>query len=66
MTAREGFALDETVAVWERARAVTPGGVNASARHNAALGHPLFIQRGEGAYLWDVDGRRCTPFLGQV
>jgi len=39
-----------------------PGGVNASARHNPALGHPLFMQRGEGAYLFDVDGRRYIDY----
>ncbi len=41
-----------------------PGGVCASARFNAAIGRPFFVSRGEGAYLYDLDGRRyidmCT------
>ena len=39
-----------------------PGGVNASARLNGALGHPLFFARGEGAYLYDVDGHRYIDY----
>jgi glutamate-1-semialdehyde 2,1-aminomutase len=39
-----------------------PGGVNASARQNAALGHPLFFARGEGPYLYDVDGQRYIDY----
>jgi glutamate-1-semialdehyde 2,1-aminomutase len=56
------LSLARTRALWQRARAVMPGGVNASARHNPALGHPLFMQRGEGAYLFDVDGHRYIDY----
>ncbi len=34
-----------------------PGGVSATARRNAALGHPFYIARGEGARVYDLDGR---------
>ena len=34
-----------------------PGGVSASARVNKAIGHPLFIARGDGPRIYDVDGR---------
>jgi len=33
-----------------------PGGVSATARANAALGHPLFVQRGDGARVIDIEG----------
>ena len=33
------------------------GGMSAAARLNPALGRPFFAARGEGARLWDVDGR---------
>ena len=56
------FTLDNTLALWERARKVMPGGVNASARMNKALNHPLFFERGEGAYLYDVDGHRYIDY----
>ena len=34
-----------------------PGGVCASARANAAIGHPFYVSRGDGALLYDLDGR---------
>lgn len=33
------------------------GGMSAAARLNPALGRPFYAARGEGARLWDVDGR---------
>jgi glutamate-1-semialdehyde 2,1-aminomutase len=62
MTKGGDFQLHKSVALYERARRVMPGGVNASARLNPALRHPLFIQRGEGAYLYDVDGHRYIDY----
>jgi glutamate-1-semialdehyde 2,1-aminomutase len=34
-----------------------PGGVCASARANAAIGHPFYVSRGDGALLYDLDGK---------
>ena len=62
MSSPDEFALDNSLALYERARSVMPGGVNASARLNRALGHPLFMQRGAGAYLYDVDGHRLIDY----
>ncbi|MGC9346639.1 MAG: aspartate aminotransferase family protein, partial [Anaerolineae bacterium] len=62
MTIADDLALDKTRELWERAREVTPGGVNASARMNPALGHPLFFERGEAAYLYDLDGHRYIDY----
>ena len=45
-----------------RASAVLPGGVNASARTDPALGHPIFMDRGEGAHVFDIDGNRYIDF----
>lgn len=42
--------------LFTRARQVLPGGVCASTRLNVALGHPLYVERAEGARLYDVDG----------
>lgn len=41
------------------------GGVNSPSRSFAAVGGgaPRFIVRGEGAYLWDADGRRYIDYL---
>ena len=44
-------------ALFERARAVTPGGVNSPVRaFNAVGGTPRFIRSARGAWLTDVDG----------
>ena len=62
MTAAAKNSYEKTRILWDRASRVMPGGVNASARMNNALGHPLFFQRGEGVYLYDVDGHRYIDY----
>jgi glutamate-1-semialdehyde 2,1-aminomutase len=48
-----------------RACRVIPGGVNSPARAFGAVGgNPVFIARGEGPYLYDLDGRRYLDFVG--
>lgn len=41
-----------------------PGGVSASARVNAAIGHPFYVSQGDGPFIYDQDGREyvdmCT------
>ncbi|MGH8428701.1 MAG: glutamate-1-semialdehyde 2,1-aminomutase [Gammaproteobacteria bacterium] len=50
---------------FERARAVLAGGVNSPVRAFGAVGgEPIFIERGEGAYLYDTDGRRYLDYVG--
>ena len=52
-------------AAFERAQRVTPGGVNSPVRAFRAVGGtPRFIRRAEGAYLWDVEGRRYIDYIG--
>jgi glutamate-1-semialdehyde 2,1-aminomutase len=42
-----------------------PGGVNSPVRAFKAVGGtPVFLARGEGAYVWDADGNRYADFLG--
>ncbi len=48
-----------------RACEVLVGGVNSAVRAFRAVGGtPRFIERAEGAYLWDVEGRRYIDYLG--
>ena len=48
-----------------RAQAVIPGGVNSPVRAFRSVGGtPRFIARGEGAYLWDADGKRYIDYVG--
>src|SRR5437899_8139477 len=50
---------------YDRACRVTPGGVNSPARAFGAVGgQPLFIARGEGPYLYDVDGNQYLDYVG--
>jgi glutamate-1-semialdehyde 2,1-aminomutase len=50
--------------LFERARAVIPGGVDSPVRAFGAVGGtPVFIERGEGAYLIDADGERRVDLV---
>ncbi len=53
-------------AAWlERAKQRIPGGVNSPVRAFRAVGgDPLFVARGQGAYVWDEDGRRYVDLVG--
>jgi glutamate-1-semialdehyde 2,1-aminomutase len=53
-----------SAALFERALRVIPGGVNSPVRSFRSVGgHPYFVARGEGAYVWDADGRRLLDFV---
>jgi glutamate-1-semialdehyde 2,1-aminomutase len=52
-------------ALFERAQKVIPGGVNSPVRAFRAVGGtPRFIARAQGAYLFDVEGRRYIDYIG--
>jgi glutamate-1-semialdehyde 2,1-aminomutase len=54
-----------TSSAWfHRASGVIPGGVNSPVRAFRAVGgEPFFVQRGEGARLWDVEGREYLDYV---
>ena len=54
-----------TNAAWfERARRVIPGGVDSPVRSFAAVGGtPYTVERGDGPYVWDVEGRRYIDMV---
>lgn len=50
---------------FERAQQVLVGGVNSAVRAFRAVGGtPRFIARAEGAYMWDVEGKRYIDYMG--
>ena len=52
------------MSVYDRARAVLPGGVNSPVRAMRQIGRdPIFIERGEGAELVDVEGNRYIDWV---
>jgi len=51
--------------LFARARVRMPGGVNSPVRAFAAVGgEPVFFERAEGAYMYDVDGKRYIDYIG--
>ena len=58
-------STDRNSQLFERARAVIPGGVNSPVRAFRAVGGtPRFIQRAQGAYMWDAAGQRFIDYIG--
>ena len=49
--------------LWRRARELIPGGVNSPVRSFRSVGgEPFFVERGEGAWLIDTEGRRYLDY----
>ncbi len=64
-TSVPGFSLTKSLAAFERARKVIPGGVNSPARAFGAVGgEPPFIARASGPYLFDIDGHKYIDYIG--
>ena len=56
---------EKSKAAFQRAKRLMPGGVNSPARAFGAVGkEPVFIERGDGAYLFDIDGNRYLDYIG--
>jgi glutamate-1-semialdehyde 2,1-aminomutase len=55
---------EKSAALFAEAKALLPGGVDSPVRAFRAVGgDPLFIARGEGAWLEDVDGSRYVDYM---
>ncbi|MDB4872387.1 MAG: hemL, partial [Gemmatimonadales bacterium] len=53
-----------SAAVMTRARELFPGGVNSPVRAFRGVGgEPIVAERGEGARIWDVDGKEYIDFV---
>ena len=51
--------------LFERAKAVIPGGVNSPVRAFGSVGmNPRFITRAAGARIWDEEGREYIDYIG--
>ncbi len=59
------MALKQRSDLYRRALELIPGGVNSPVRAMKAVGldEPFFVSRGEGAYLFDVDGNRYLDWV---
>ncbi|PYE45429.1 aminotransferase class III-fold pyridoxal phosphate-dependent enzyme [Paenibacillus barcinonensis] len=63
------YEYNKSHALFERAAQVIPGGiyghlgVAGGRRYIPASAYPLFAERAEGAYFWDVDGNRFLDYM---
>jgi glutamate-1-semialdehyde 2,1-aminomutase len=59
------MSIDRSRAIFERAKAIIPGGVNSPVRACRSVGaDPVFIAQGDGAAVWDADGNRYLDLIG--
>jgi glutamate-1-semialdehyde 2,1-aminomutase len=64
MTVRPAPGTVLSEAAFERAKRVTPGGVNSPVRAFRSVGGtPRFIARASGAYLYDIDGNELVDLV---
>jgi len=58
-------STDLNLPLFERAKAVIPGGVNSPVRAFRAVGGtPRFVKRAQGAYFWDANDQRFIDYIG--
>ncbi|MBV8986489.1 MAG: glutamate-1-semialdehyde 2,1-aminomutase [Acidimicrobiia bacterium] len=54
----------DNAGLFKRASDVIPGGVDSPVRAFGSVGgHPYFVARAEGCYVWDVEGRRYVDYV---
>ena len=59
------ISREKSAELYEKAKAYFPGGVNSPVRaFKSVYGTPLFIQKGDGCYVWDADGNQFIDFCG--
>jgi glutamate-1-semialdehyde 2,1-aminomutase len=57
--------INKSTKLFEKAIQIIPGGVNSPVRAFKSVGgNPLFIQRGEGSKMFDVDGNQFIDYIG--
>jgi glutamate-1-semialdehyde 2,1-aminomutase len=57
--------MDRNLELFERAKALIPGGVNSPVRAFKAVGGtPRFVARAQGAYFWDANNKRYIDYIG--
>lgn len=59
------ISRDKSAELYAKAKNYFPGGVNSPVRaFKSVYGTPLFIQKGDGCYVWDADGNQFIDFCG--
>ena len=56
--------VDKSILAYEEAKKVIPGGVDSPVRAFKSVGGiPVFIEKGEGSYIFDIDGNKYLDFV---
>lgn len=59
------ISREKSAELYAKAKKYFPGGVNSPVRaFKSVYGTPLFIQKGDGCYVWDADGNQFIDFCG--
>ncbi|WP_395627407.1 glutamate-1-semialdehyde 2,1-aminomutase [Daejeonella sp.] len=62
-TVKPEISREKSAELYEKSKTYFPGGVNSPVRaFKSVYGTPLFIQRGDGCFLWDADGNQFIDF----
>ena len=61
---RRGLENTQSETYFDRAKELIPGGVNSPVRAFGAVGgHPFFVERAQGPWLYDVDGNQYLDYV---
>lgn len=64
-TRMEGELMNQSETLFAHAQKVIPGGVNSPVRaFNGVGGTPVFIDKAQGAYIFDTDGKQYIDYVG--
>jgi glutamate-1-semialdehyde 2,1-aminomutase len=62
-TGKADISREKSAELYEKAKGYFPGGVNSPVRaFKSVHGTPLFIQKGDGCFIWDADGNTFIDF----
>lgn len=62
-TSKPDISREKSAELYEKAKTYFPGGVNSPVRaFKSVHGTPLFIEKGDGCFLWDADGNQFIDF----
>ena len=57
--------IDKSLALFDQAKSLMPGGVNSPVRAFKNInGNPIFFEKAHGAYLFDADGNKYIDYIG--
>lgn len=64
-TNKPNISREKSTELYKKAQKYFPGGVNSPVRaFKSVHGTPLFIEKGDGCFIWDVDGNQFIDFCG--